>query len=351
MKYNLLLFTLFVFFIVVSGCRKEDPIIPPTGYYPRQLTQGGLDNWAFLSPDGKHIAFYSCRYTIDWEYPNGTLELWLMSNDGFNQLRVVPFNGIYPQTKATFLFWADDSKSMFVQIDDGYNRTSKSEIWNISIDGEKTKIYSPDLHMEKFRYSSDRKKIFYIVYDLEHAGPEYPGDLFYVSDADFSNRVQIENPGNFSQPVWVDSENLIYSMYDRLNYNFDLWKCKFDGTDKLRLTETIEWEDYPNCSTDGKYLAYTIGNSVYLTATDKFSPKMIISSAINPEWIPNRNLLSVETIHTDGNTSSWGPSLFINNEGVSIKEFPGGSSGFSFSSDGKYFVYTLDGNIWMDYLP
>jgi Tol biopolymer transport system component len=354
MKYNLLLSSVFVFFLVVLGCNKDEqaePIEPKPGDYPRQLTQDNLDNRAFLSPDGKYIAFYSCRYTLDWQYPNGALELWLMSNDGFNQLRAVPFKSIYPQTKATFLYWAEDSKSMFVQIDDGYDRAAKSEIWNISVDGKKTKIYAPDLHVEMLRYSSNREKIFYIVYASEYAGPDYPGDFFYVSNADFTDRIQIENPGNFGQPVWVDSKNLIYSMYDRQMENFDLWKCQIDGTGKLRLTETKEWEDYPNCSTDGKYLAYCIGNSVYLTATDEFSPKKIISSAIFPEWIPNKNLLSVETIITDGNTSSRGPSLFINNEGVNIREFPGGSSGFSFSSDGKYFVYTLNGNIWMDYLP
>jgi Tol biopolymer transport system component len=240
---------------------------------------------------------------------------------------------------------------MIVQIDDGDNLGSKSEIWSINVDGKKTKIYAPNLHLEKLSYSVDRTKIVYIVYTPSSTYYGLPRDLLYVSDADFTNRVQIENPGNFGQPVWVDSKNLIYSMYDQQMANFDLWKCKFDGTDKLRLTETTEWEDYPNCSTDGKYLAYTIGNSVYLTATDKFSPKKIISNAIIPEWIPNKNLLSVETIVKDGNTSSWGPTLFIDKEVASIREFSGGSSGFSFSSDGKYFVYTLDGNIWLDYLP
>ena len=342
MKYNLILSILFGFFVIVSGCKKEDSIIPPPGYYPRQLTQGGMDNRAFLSPDGKQIAFYSCRYTLDWQYPNGALELWLMSNDGFSQFRAVPFNSIYPQTKATFLYWADDSKSMIVQIDDGYDFDSKSEIWSITVAGEKTKIYAPNLHLEKRSYSPDRKKIVYIANNNKS---------LYVSDADFTNSVLIEGQGWFGQFVWADSKNVIYSLYDAQKKNFDLWKSNVDGTGKLRLSENLEWEDYPNCSTDGKYLAYTVNKVVYMTTTDKFSPKMIISSAINPEWIPNRNLLSVQTVITDGNTSSWGRSLIIDNEGAIIKEFPAVSSGFSFSSNGKYFVYILDGNIWMDYLP
>ena len=340
MKYNLLLSALFVFFIIVSGYKKDEPIEstePEPGDFPKQLTQDNLDFRAFLSPDGKYIAFYSIRYTLDPQYYNGAQELWIMSSDGFDQWRLVTPNSIYPQTKATFLCWETDSKSMIVEIDDGYDLGSNSEIWSIAIDGKKTKIYAPNLHLENVTYSPDRKKLAYIIQGSNppNGSPVYK---LYVANPDFTDSVRIE-------------KGLIFSLYDRPNENHDIWKSKIDGTGKLRFSETPASEVSLQCSTDGKYLAYSMDNSVNVTPLDKFSPKMIISSATNPEWIPNRNLLCVTNVVKDGNSSFWGETYFIDKEGTILKKFPKGSSGFSFSSNGKYFVYTQDGNIWIDYLP
>jgi Tol biopolymer transport system component len=351
MKYNFLLSALFVFFIIVSGCRKEDPIIPPTGYYPRQLTQDNLDYRAFLSPDGKYIAFYSMRYTFKPEESGINFELWLMSSDGFDQWRLILPNSIFPETKPTFLYWDADSKSMIVQIDDGfYGNYSKSEIWRIGVDGKKTQLYTPNLRLENVTYSPDRKKLAYII---QGPSPDsnYPIYKLYIANVDFTDSVRIEK-GLISDYVWqADSKGLIFSLYDRPNENFDLWKSKIDGTGKLRFSETPASEVSLQCSTDGKYLAYSMDNSIYITILDNLSPKMILSSATNPEWIPNRNLLWVTNVNTDGNTSSWGEKLFIDKEGTVIKRFSERTLGFSFSSTGKYFVYTLDADIWMDYMP
>ena len=353
MKPNLLLSALFVFFIIVSGCKKDAPIEsiePKPGDFPKQLTQDNLEYRAFLSPDGKYIAFYSMRYTFNPEESGINFELWIMNSDGFDQWRLVTLNSIYPETKATFLYWADDSKSMIVQIDDGYYNGRNSEIWSIAIDGKKAKIFAPNLHLEKLSYSPDRTRIVYLVYgNSQQSGNAV--DSLYVSNADFSNRVLIEAGESFGEFNWqADSKSLIYSLYDLQNKNFDLWKCKVDGTGKSRFSETPESKEYFSISSDGKYLAYSVNKSTYITPSEKFLPKLILNDASSPYWIPNRNLLLVYNEQTDGNGSYWGVNWLIDTNGNIIKKFPKGV-GVSFSTNSKYYLYTQDGNIWIDYLP
>ena len=285
MKPNLLLSALFVFFIIVSGCKKDEPIEstePKPGDYPKQLTQDNLDYRTFLSPDGKHIAFYSFRYTFNSEIAEVIFELWLMSSDGFDQRRLILPNSIYQQTKLTFLYWENDSKSMIVKIDDWYYNDRKSEIWRIGIDGKRTQLYTPNLRLGNVTYSPDRKKLAYII----------QGKL-YVANPDFTDSVRIEK-GLINDYSWQsDSKGLIFSLYDRPNENFDLWKSKSDGTGKLRFSETPESEEYLSISSDGKYLAYSVNKSTYITPSEKFLPKLILNDASSPYWIPNRNLLLV----------------------------------------------------------
>jgi len=344
MKYNFLLTALFVFFIIVSGCKKDEPVEstePKPGDFPKQLTQENLDYRAFLSPDGKYIAFYSTRYTFNHEVADINFELWIMNSDGFEQWRLVTLNSIYPETKATFLYWADDSKSMIVQIDDGiYGSNSKSEIWRIGIDGKKTQLYTPNLRFQNVTYSPDRKKLAYTIL----------GKL-YVADPDFTDSVRIEK-GLINDFSWrINSKGLIFSLYDRPNENFDLWTSKIDGTGKSRFSETPEPEIYASYSSDEEYIAYYDDNSVFVTPSGMFSPKLVAKSGNAPVWIPNRNLLLVTDEPTDGNGSGWTEYWITDLAGNMVKKYPKGVFAISFSEKSKYYLYTLDGNIWIDYLP
>jgi hypothetical protein len=344
MKYNILLSALFAFFIVVSGCKKDEPakpIEPKTGDFPKQLTQDNLDYRAFLSPDGKYIAFYSMRYTFKPEESGINFELWLMSSDGFDQWRLILPNSIFPETKPTFLYWEADSKSMIVQIDDGfYGNYSKSEIWRIGIDGKKTQLYTPNLRLENVTYSPDRKKLAYTI----------QGKL-YVADPDFTDSVRIEK-GLINDYSWrIDSKGLIFSLYDRPNENFDIWTSKIDGTVKSRFSETPESEIYASYSSDEEYIAYYDDNSAFITPSSKFLPKLIAKSGNAPGWIPNRKLLLVTDELTDGNGSSWTEYWITDLAGNMVKKYPKGVFAISFSEKSKYYLFTQDGNIWMDYLP
>ena len=348
MKYRSIYFVLFIFILVFVSCKKDVPVKPIMENLPKQLTQENMDNHAFLSPDEKHIAFYSYRYTYNPMVAAVIFELWIMDCDGFNQRRVIPANSIYPWTLVKFIHWENDSKNMIVQIEDG-THYSKSELWKIGVNGEKTKLYAPNLRLEQLAYSPDRTKISYMI-----QGPNPPEGSpiykLYVANTDFTDSVRIEK-GLINDYAWQsDSKGLIFSLYDRPNENFDLWKSKIDGTGKSRFSETSGSEVKTSSSSDGKYFAYSSEKSAFITSSEKFSPKLIMSNATDPNWIPNRNLLWVTNLITDGNSSFWGETWIIDQEGTIIKKIPQGTIWRSFSSTSKYFVYTLDGNIWIDYL-
>ncbi len=65
--------------------------------------------------------------------------------------------------------------------------------------------------------------------------------------------------------------------------------------------------------------------------------------------MPNSNLLLITSEQTLDNESFWTESWIIDLEGNIIKKIAEGKhSRVSFSSNGEYFVYTLDGNLWID---
>ena len=119
----------------------------------------------------------------------------------------------------TNVSWSKDSNDMLVQI---YTPMG-SEIWRVTLDGSKTRLSSTDDWAERPEYSPDGSKIGFMI-----QGPNpsqgFPVYNLYVSNTDFSESVLIEN-GLIHDFVWKsDSHELIYSLYDRPNENYELWK-------------------------------------------------------------------------------------------------------------------------------
>ncbi len=226
-----------------------------------------------------------------------------------------------------------------------------SEIWRVTIDGSKTRLSSTDDWAERPEYSPDGSKIAFII-----QGPNPPQGSpvyrLYVSNTDFSEPVLIEK-GLIQDFVWKsDSNELIYSLYDRSNENYELWISSISGNEKLQFSNTLVSEEDPSCSSDGKYIAYSTQRTVYVTPSDTFQPKKVLDNARIPRWIPNRNLLLIVSDQTLDNGGSWTESWVVDLEGMVIKKIAEGNpTRISFSSNGEYFVYSLDGNLWVDQLP
>lgn len=351
MKNYLLLIVFLISLLSVISCQKEEPIEqePLPGQYPKQLTQGNLlDREAFFSPDGKYIAFYSARYTIT-ELSGINLELWTMSRDGFDQKRVILEKSIYDITIPTLVGWTKDSKNMIVHIQDG-NWDYKSEIWQVAVTGERTKLYAPNLRLEHLSYSPDYSKLAYIIQGPNPAvGP--PVYKLYVANTDFSDSVRIEK-GLVDNFKWQsDSKGLIYVNYDPKEQHGYLWKASTDGTSKFRFSDTPFYDENFWCSSDGKYISYSIADSIFITPTDKFLPRPIKSNAIGGRFIPGRNMLLARVVKPDDFEGLSSENVVIDIQGNIIKQLPKYYWGLSFEATGHYFLYTINGDIWMDYLP
>lgn len=315
----------------------------------KQLTSTGLDNACFWAPNGKFIAFLSARKTYN---PNASLrlsELWIMDKDGSNQRPLISVDELYKTTDVRNISWSPNSEDMLVHFY-VHSSPNKSEIWRITPRGDKVKLSSTNDWAERPCYSPDGKKIAFVI---QGPNPSEGSPLYrlYVSHIDFSD-IRLIEKGLIGDYEWEnDSQGLIYSLYDRSEKNFDLWASSLDGTDKSRISATPENEETLSCSYDGNYIAYSDYHAVYITTTKEFKPIQIRRNARLPQWIPNRRLIFFRNEKTLAKNKFVTESCIADIQGnVIIKIAKGKASDVAFSAKGDYFVYSEDGNIWIDYL-
>lgn len=343
MKNKLLSSVILFILLSIISCEKNNP---DKEVLPKQLTSTNLDSKCFWSPKGDHVAFLSARNSYD---PNASIvifELWIMDKDGSNQRPLILVDKLYEKTNVVNVSWSMNSDAMLAQI----YTPEGSEIWKVTIDGIKTRLSSSDQWAERPEYSPDGSKVAFII-----QGPNPPQGSpvyrLYSANPDFSDTILIEK-GLIGDYDWIHgSEGFVYSLYDRTNENFDLWKSNIDGTEKQRISETPEDEEILSCSYDGNYISYSDYNAVFITPSDIFSSSLLMDSARSPRWIPNRNLILLYS-HQSQDDSFWTESWIVDiHGGVITKIAEGENSEVAFSLSGDYFSYTLEGNIWLDKLP
>ncbi|MFC2138554.1 TolB family protein [Bacteroidota bacterium] len=344
MKDTLLSSLLVFFLILFTGCEKNEK---DNEVLPRQLTSTNLDYKCFWSPNGEYIAFFSTRNTNNPMASIVIFELWIMDKNGSNQRPLLSYDELYESTNAVHVSWSMNSDALLAHI----YTPNGSEIWKVSIDGNKTRLSSLDHWAERPKYSHDGSKVAFIIQGPNplQGSPVY---RLYSANSDFSDTILIEK-GLISDYDWIKgSEGFVYSLYDYTNENFDLWKSSIDGTNKLRISETpSDNEEILSCSYDGKYIAYTDHNAVYITPLDEFNSSLIMGSARLQKWIPNKDLILLYCYQSQDD-KSWTESWVVDINGEVIKKISEGNySETAFSFSGDYFSYTLDGNIWIDKLP
>lgn len=120
-------------------------------------------------------------------------------------------------------------------------------------------------------YENDSKMTF-TCYDLNHMGSVMGIDLTTGTIINFS-----KNPGTFEEceGIFLDGKYALIESDqqcgqlggNRGTANIDIWKLKLDGTGKdfVRLTNFNDYEggkaSNPVASTDGKYMAFQLGNA------------------------------------------------------------------------------------------
>ena len=346
MKQTIFLTIFSISILVVISCEKNESPSLDEMSFPQQITSSGYDMESYWSPNMEYIAFLTLRNTYDPTVAAVRFELWIMNYDGSDQRPLILINDLYEGSiTVRSVSWSKESQDMLVRIQ---TPRGGSEVWRISVDGSKTRISSTDDWTGQPKHSPDGSKIAYSV-----QGPQLPnGSPFYslfVSNPDFSEPVLIDT-GLISDFTWKNNySELIYGLYDWANVNFDFWTSSITGNEKMQFTNTPVSEEAPCCSPDGKYIAYSVRDSLYITPSDNFQINKVFENGRIPKWVPNNNLLIITSEQTLDSESYLTESWIIDLEGnIKLKIAEGTHSRVSFSSNGEYLVYTLDGNLWID---
>jgi Tol biopolymer transport system component len=314
---------------------------------PKRLTSTGRDFIANWSPDGERIAFFTTRNTYDPYVAEVLFELWLMHEDGHDQHPLIKYNETdNKRISIGSASWFPDSRNLLVKL----SGSNSSEIWKVTINGDKIRLTSPEDYAQSPSVSPDGSKIAYLIQGPNplQGSPVY---RLYVANDDGTNPILIET-GLIEKYCWTtDSQGFIYTLYDFEKANFDLWKASISGADKKKISNTLESETDPICSSDGKYLAFCSDAALYVTPIHDFQPRKLIADARGPRWVPGNNLILFYPEQTTDSTSFWTESWITDLEGNIVTKISGGDySAVNFSPEGRYIIYSLAGNLWIDRL-
>ncbi len=348
MKQTIFLTIFSILLLMVISCEKNKSPSLDEMNFPQQLTSSGHEWESYWSPNMEYIAFLTLRNTYDPTVAAVRFELWIMNYDGSDQRPLILINDLYEGSiTVRSICWSKDSQHMLARID---TPRGGSEVWKVSINGTKARLSSTDDWTGQPVHSPDGLRIAYTIMGqmTPNGNPPY---YLYVSNPDFSDQVLVDT-GQIEDYVWSsNSSELIYTLYDWENVNHELWKSSISGNEKLQFTNTPVSEEDPCCSPDGKYIAYSVRDSLYITPSDNFQINKVFDNGRKPKWIPNSNLILITSEQTLDHERYWTESWIIDLEGDIIKKIAEGKhSRVSFASNGEYFVYTLDGNLWIDKL-
>lgn len=344
---------LFVAFVI--GCDISNPFSSnqndsypasiETMKLPKQLTSTGRDFMAYWAPDGEHIAFLTVRNTYNPLVAAVIFELWLMQEDGHDQHPLIKYDKTESEKIAVGdVSWFPDSRHLLIKLSD----SNSSEIWKITINGDKIRLTAPEAYAQYPSVSPDGSKIAYLVQGPNPAlgSPVY---RLYVANDDGTNPILIET-GLIEKYCWTaDAQGIIYSLYDFEKANFDLWQASVTGNEKKKIANTLESKTEPTCSRDGKYLAFCMNGALYVTPIHDFRPSKLVANARSPRWLPNQNLILFYAEQTTDSTSFWTESWLTDLQGNIVKRFSVGDfAEVNFSPDGRYIIYSSKGNLWVD---
>ena len=131
-----------------------------------------------------------------------------------------------------------------------------------------------------------------------------------------------------------DRKWMVYADYPQRH----LWRSRLDGSEKLELTDFYSW--MPQWSPDGKAIAFSNAQEIYMVSVDGGSPEKLTSEGNNevaPNWWPDGKSIAFNDFPRPGDIKGI-KVLDLATRKISIMA---GSEGFyvpSWSPDGKYMV-------------
>lgn len=299
--------------------------------FDKILTNSGRDFTPYISPDNRYIAFRTVRNTYNPTVAAINFELWIMYSNGCFEHPLISRKIYKNLISVNDVLWYPNSHYILVSV----SLQDNNEIWKVSLVGKKDKINIFHNSPCDLKFSPDGQKISY----------RSSGSL-YIANSDGTESVLIDD-GVFRRYAWkYNSQGIIYSLYD--NNNYDIWYSSVDGIEKTRISETPTDEEDPSYSSDGNYIAYSDNNELYITPSELFQPKKLLSNARKPRWVPGQDLIHIYSEQTHDSLSYWTESLIVDLDGNIINKIAEGHfTEVDFSQDGKFYIYSLDGNIWI----
>ena len=332
-KNNLKYLILLLIFTINCDIMKNPFSSSSDSEFDKILTTSGRDFTPYPSPDNRYIAFRTLRNTYNPTVAAINFELWMMYSNGNFEHPLISKKIFKNLISVNEVLWYPNSHDILVSV----SLQDNNEIWKVSLDGKKVKLNIFHNSPCDLKLSPDGQKISYRSF----------GRL-YIANSDGTEPVLIDD-GVFRRYAWkYNSQGLIYSLYDNGNNNYDIWYSSIDGIEKTRISETPTDEEAPSYSSDGNYIAYSSNNELYITPSQVFQPKKLLSNARIPKWVPGQDLIYIYSEQTHDSLSYWTESWVVDLYGNIIKKIAEGYfTEVDFSQDGKYYIYSLNGNIWI----
>jgi len=258
------------------------------------LTAAGIVSGMRLSPDGSRM-----RYTVTLNTV-GVSSLWEAGADGTNPHPLLPPDWNKPPQECCGNWTADGRYFVFQSIRDGLSSLwvlpDQNPFWR-RVTRDPVQLTTGPLNFGSPLPSRDGKKLFaqgwqpraeMVRYDAK-SGAFLP----FLADNDAA---QVD----FSR----DGKLVVYVRFT----DATLWRCKFDGSDRLQLTYPPLLVTVPHWSPDGTQIAFSGAKPgepyrIYLIPAEGGNPKQVSSgeSDLDPSWSKDGSAVMFGVLPPSGN--------------------------------------------------
>ena len=231
------------------------------------------------------IAFTSLR--------GGGRDIYVVDGDVRNQTRLT----VHPKDDYNPTWSPDGRRIAFVS-----NRNAgKSQIWAVGLDGKNPVKLTDGTRDDYPDWSPDGKKI---VYQSHHSGARgvfvgQPRFEIYVIDSDGSNIRQLMGKDSI-HPCWSPGGTRVIFSHSKDLDTYQIYSIDSDGENLKQLTYDNMYKRYPSFSRDGKKIAYTGKQHIWVMDSDGMNKKRVTKRKDfvdeHPTWSPDSKAIAFHAI-------------------------------------------------------
>jgi Tol biopolymer transport system component len=274
----------------------------PDGSRERPITVGpALATYPTWSPDGTRIAYF--------EQPalRKPAALFVADADGSHRINVTAaLTGSVPRIGPGAAWSPDGTRLAFTALTPG-SPNGDLHIVVVGSNGQGiARVGPPSIEAQDPAWSPDGTRI---AFEGKAAGI----DALYVMEADGAHARRITtvtiDPGGFGDPVgfhgalWSpDGTRLVFFVIGRSGGNHDVYVVNADGTGERNITNSLEDEQWPAWSPDGRLIAAEREYGVLVMNSDGSDQRILPSDVLDPSnaaswplWAPDGSSMAVYT--------------------------------------------------------